>query len=90
MKTQIINIKSFIYSMEMLFSSFLNLFNTPVKENLLIIGIGYDNNLAFDTQKRTKDYTPTTNLNKQGGGSKEFRNFLNNPTHPLYQQNASY
>ncbi len=36
----------------------------------------YDNNLAFDTQKRTKDYTPTTNLNKQGGGSKEFRNFL--------------
>ncbi|EOH9152632.1 alpha/beta hydrolase, partial [Campylobacter jejuni] len=58
------------------FPLFLNLFNTPVKENLLIIGIGYDNNLAFDTQKRTKDYTPTTNLNKQGGGSKEFRNFL--------------
>lgn len=38
------------------FPLFLNLFNTPVKENLLIIGIGYDNNLAFDTQKRTKDY----------------------------------
>lgn len=72
------------------FPLFLNPFNTPAKENLLIVGIGYDNDLAFDTQKRTKDYTPTANLNKQGGGSKEFRNFLTsqlipyiNKTYPI-------
>ncbi|WP_053870307.1 alpha/beta hydrolase, partial [Campylobacter coli] len=45
---------------------------------ILIVGIGYDSPLAFDTTHRTKDYTPKVQgLEFQnGGGSFEFRQFI--------------
>lgn len=60
------------------FSRFLNLYNYLPKEDILIVGIGYDSPLAFDTTHRTKDYTPKVQgLEFQnGGGSFEFRQFI--------------
>lgn len=60
------------------FSRFLNLYDYLPKEDILIVGIGYDSPLAFDTIHRTKDYTPKVQgLEFQnGGGSFEFRQFI--------------
>ncbi|QWU80539.1 alpha/beta hydrolase [Campylobacter novaezeelandiae] len=69
------------------FPLFLNLFSKPIKEDLLIIGIGYDTPLAFDIKNRTKDYTPDKKASfKEGGGSDNFRTFLKTQLIPYIEQ----
>ncbi|MBK1972258.1 alpha/beta hydrolase [Campylobacter sp. TTU_617] len=69
------------------FPLFLNLFSKPIKENLLIIGIGYNTSLAFDTKNRTKDYTPDKQDGfEESGGSENFRTFLKTQLMPYIEQ----
>lgn len=56
------------------FPMILNLVKKP--DNLIIIGIGYKTDQAYDIKNRTKDYTPKIQNNKDGGGDKEFLSFL--------------
>lgn len=42
----------------------------------IIVGIGYDNELGYDLEQRTRDYTPKVEGESLGGGEAEFFNFL--------------
>ncbi|MDU5326485.1 hypothetical protein [Campylobacter ureolyticus] len=52
------------------FPIILNLVKEP--DNLIIIGIGYKTNQAYDIKNRTKDYTPKIQNNKDSGGVRSF------------------
>lgn len=48
---------------------------TPSAAPLLIVGIGYDGELAYDTPRRTRDYTPMAR-DGRGGGAAQFYEVL--------------
>lgn len=60
------------------FSRYLNTYSKPPEQDILVVAIGYDENLAFNVAKRTKDYTPKVSGEEfqKGGGSLDFLNFL--------------
>ncbi|WP_104697403.1 MULTISPECIES: alpha/beta hydrolase [unclassified Helicobacter] len=79
-----------------LFSQYLNSYLDSPKQDLLVIGVGYEDNFAFNIPKRTKDYTPMV-LGKEfekGGGSLDFFNFFKRKLLPYIRQhypiNTSY
>lgn len=66
------------------FPMLLNLYK-EMKNPPLIVAIGYDTDLAYDTVNRTYDYTPKAKGNKysKGGGAEEFYQFIEQVIKPF-------
>lgn len=66
------------------FPMLINLY-TEMKNPPLIVAIGYDTNLAYETTNRTYDYTPKAEGDSydKGGGAEEFYQFIEQKLKPL-------
>lgn len=60
---------------------------TPTDSPLLIVGVGYKGGLAYDTPRRTRDYTPVAKDGK-GGGAARFFEVLHTQILPLVRKSA--
>ncbi|WP_394908124.1 alpha/beta hydrolase [uncultured Helicobacter sp.] len=60
---------------------------TPTDSPLLIVGIGYKGGLAYDTPRRTRDYTPMAKDGK-GGGAARFYEVLRTQILPLVRDDV--
>jgi len=60
---------------------------TPTDSPLLIVGIGYKGDLAYDIPRRTRDYTPIVRDGK-GGGAARFFEVLHTQILPLVRNSA--
>ena len=56
-----------------------------LSKTVLIVGIGYDSPLAYDTKRRTRDLTPAASGEEyaNGGGAAEFYDFVKDKLLPL-------
>lgn len=56
-----------------------------LNKTVLIVGIGYDSPLAYDTKRRTRDLTPAASGEEyaNGGGAAEFYDFVKDKLLPL-------
>lgn len=62
-----------------------------LSKTVLIVGIGYDSPLAYDTKRRTRDLTPTASGEEyaNGGGATEFYDFVKDELFPLVEKKYS-
>ena len=62
-----------------------------LSKTVLIVGIGYDSPLAYDTKRRTRDLTPTASGEEyaNGGGAAEFYDFVKDELFPLVDKKYS-
>ncbi|WP_297964697.1 alpha/beta hydrolase-fold protein [uncultured Campylobacter sp.] len=62
-----------------------------LSKTVLIVGIGYDSPLAYDTKRRTRDLTPAASGEKyaNGGGAAEFYDFVKDELFPLVEKKYS-
>ncbi|HIV49806.1 alpha/beta hydrolase [uncultured Helicobacter sp.] len=60
---------------------------TPTDSPLLIVGIGYKGDLAYDIPRRTRDYTPVAKDGK-GGGAARFYEVLRTQILPLVRDDV--
>ena len=60
---------------------------TPRESPLLIVGVGYEGELAYDTPRRTRDYTPLVREGR-GGGAARFFESLHTQILPLVRKSA--
>lgn len=58
---------------------------SKLSKTVLIVGIGYDSPLAYDTKRRTRDLTPAASGEEyaNGGGAAEFYDFVKDKLLPL-------
>lgn len=58
---------------------------SKLSKTVLIVGIGYDSPLAYDTKRRTRDLTPAASGEEyaNGGGAAEFYDFVKDELFPL-------
>ena len=64
---------------------------SKLSKTVLIVGIGYDSPLAYDTKRRTRDLTPTASGEEyaNGGGAGEFYDFVKDELFPLVEKKYS-
>lgn len=64
---------------------------SKLSKTVLIVGIGYDSPLAYDTKRRTKDLTPAASGEEyaNGGGAAEFYDFVKDELFPLVDKKYS-
>nr|WP_314377193.1 alpha/beta hydrolase-fold protein [uncultured Campylobacter sp.] len=62
-----------------------------LSKTVLIVGIGYDSPLAYDTKRRTRDLTPAASGEEyaNGGGAGEFYDFVKDELFPLVEKKYS-
>ena len=62
-----------------------------LSKTVLIVGIGYDSPLAYDTKRRTRDLTPVASGEEyaNGGGAGEFYDFVKDELFPLVEKKYS-
>lgn len=62
-----------------------------LNKTVLIVGIGYDSPLAYDTKRRTRDLTPSASGEEyaNGGGAAEFYDFVKDELFPLVDKKYS-
>nr|WP_314442390.1 alpha/beta hydrolase-fold protein [uncultured Campylobacter sp.] len=62
-----------------------------LNKTVLIVGIGYDSPLAYDTKRRTRDLTPAASGEEyvNGGGAAEFYDFVKDKLFPLVDKKYS-
>ena len=62
-----------------------------LNKTVLIVGIGYDSPLAYDTKRRTRDLTPAASGEEyaNGGGAAEFYDFVKDELFPLVEKKYS-
>lgn len=62
-----------------------------LSKTVLIVGIGYDSPLAYDTKRRTRDLTPAASGEEyaNGGGAAEFYDFVKDELFPLVDRKYS-
>ena len=62
-----------------------------LSKTVLIVGIGYDSPLAYDTKRRTRDLTPAASGEEyvNGGGAAEFYDFVKDKLFPLVDKKYS-
>ena len=62
-----------------------------LNKTVLIVGIGYDSPLAYDTKRRTRDLTPAASGEEyaNGGGAAEFYDFIKDELFPLVEKKYS-
>lgn len=62
-----------------------------LNKTVLIVGIGYDSPLAYDTKRRTRDLTPAASGEEyaNGGGAAEFYDFVKDELFPLVDKKYS-
>ena len=62
-----------------------------LSKTVLIVGIGYDSPLAYDTKRRTRDLTPAASGEEyaNGGGAAEFYDFVKDELFPLVEKKYS-
>ena len=62
-----------------------------LNKTVLIVGIGYDSPLAYDTKRRTRDLTPAASGEEyaNGGGAGEFYDFVKDELFPLVEKKYS-
>ena len=62
-----------------------------LSKTVLIVGIGYDSPLAYDTKRRTRDLTPAARGEEyaNGGGAGEFYDFVKDELFPLVEKKYS-
>lgn len=62
-----------------------------LSKTVLIVGIGYDSPLAYDTKRRTRDLTPAASGEEyaNGGGATEFYDFVKDELFPLVEKKYS-
>lgn len=62
-----------------------------LSKTVLIVGIGYDSPLAYDTKRRTRDLTPAASGEEyaNGGGAVEFYDFVKDELFPLVDKKYS-
>ena len=62
-----------------------------LSKTVLIVGIGYDSPLAYDTKRRTRDLTPAASGEEyaNGGGAAEFYDFIKDELFPLVEKKYS-
>ncbi len=62
-----------------------------LSKTVLIVGIGYDSPLAYDTKRRTRDLTPAASGEEyaNGGGAAEFYDFVKDELFPLVDKKYS-
>ncbi len=62
-----------------------------LSKTVLIVGIGYDSPLAYDTKRRTRDLTPAASGEEyaNGGGAAEFYDFIKDELFPLVDKKYS-
>jgi len=62
-----------------------------LNKTVLIVGIGYDSPLAYDTKRRTRDLTPAASGEEyaNGGGAAEFYDFIKDKLFPLVEKKYS-
>ncbi len=62
-----------------------------LSKTVLILGIGYDSPLAYDTKRRTRDLTPAESGEEyaNGGGATEFYDFVKDELFPLVEKKYS-
>lgn len=85
----------------MLLNSYAKIYANGAKQNakavpklsktVLIVGIGYDSPLAYDTKRRTRDLTPAASGEEyaNGGGAGEFYDFVKDELFPLVEKKYS-
>ena len=85
----------------MLLNSYAKIYANGAKQNakavpklsktVLIVGIGYDSPLAYDTKRRTRDLTPAASGEEyaNGGGAAEFYDFVKDELFPLVEKKYS-
>ena len=64
---------------------------SKLSKTVLIVGIGYDSPLAYDTKRRTRDLTPTASGEEYAndGGAGEFYDFVKDELFPLVEKKYS-
>ena len=64
---------------------------SKLSKTVLIVGIGYDSPLAYDTKCRTRDLTPAASGEEyaNGGGAGEFYDFVKDELFPLVEKKYS-
>ena len=64
---------------------------SKLSKTVLIVGIGYDSPLAYDTKCRTRDLTPAASGEEyaNGGGAAEFYDFVKDELFPLVDKKYS-
>ena len=64
---------------------------SKLSKTVLIVGIGYDSPLAYDTKRRTRDLTPAASGEEyvNGGGAAEFYDFVKDKLFPLVDKKYS-
>lgn len=64
---------------------------SKLNKTVLIVGIGYDSPLAYDTKRRTRDLTPAASGEEyaNGGGAAEFYDFIKDELFPLVEKKYS-
>ena len=64
---------------------------SKLSKTVLIVGIGYDSPLAYDTKRRTRDLTPAASGEEyaNGGGAGEFYDFVKDELFPLVEKKYS-
>ena len=64
---------------------------SKLSKTVLIVGIGYDSPLAYDTKRRTRDLTPAASGEEyaNGGGAAEFYDFVKDELFPLVDKKYS-
>ena len=64
---------------------------SKLSKTVLILGIGYDSPLAYDTKRRTRDLTPAVSGEEyaNGGGAGEFYDFVKDELFPLVEKKYS-
>ena len=64
---------------------------SKLNKTVLIVGIGYDSPLAYDTKRRTRDLTPAASGEEyaNGGGAAEFYDFVKDELFPLVDKKYS-
>ncbi|WP_297962138.1 alpha/beta hydrolase-fold protein, partial [uncultured Campylobacter sp.] len=64
---------------------------SKLNKTVLIVGIGYDSPLAYDTKRRTRDLTPAASGEEyaNGGGAAEFYDFVKDELFPLVEKKYS-
>lgn len=64
---------------------------SKLSKTVLIVGIGYDSPLAYDTKRRTRDLTPAASGEEyaNGGGAAEFYDFVKDELFPLVEKKYS-
>ncbi|WP_298706590.1 alpha/beta hydrolase-fold protein [uncultured Campylobacter sp.] len=64
---------------------------SKLSKTVLIVGIGYDSPLAYDTKRRTRDLTPAVSGEEyaNGGGAGEFYDFVKDELFPLVEKKYS-